>query len=360
MGMSAGTAGAVEQATAPESARPPRLEEQWKARLNANTVSIIAGSPEETYLDITHDLAVVLNDDNLRIVPMVGMGGAQNIRDVLYLKGVDIGITSSQMLRYFASTGELSTALDQRLTYITRLYPGRNARRGRPRRQDDRGLERQEGELLGIRAPARKSRRATYSDCSVLRSMRSISVRPTRSPRSRSGEIAATVVFSGKPDGHLLPRLRERQSAPLGGPLHANAREYLSAGTARADALSKSDRQGPDRSRPSRSIPSSSRTIGRRRAIDIVASRSSSKRCSPGLPSSRNRRDIRNGRRLTSNKELPGWQRFPAAQELLQQAKFDEFQAQCPGRQCCGSVGRRQSSDCSGSSATGRKARARQ
>ena len=134
MGLFAGGAVAVEQATGPESARTPRLEEQWKAKLNANTVYIIAGSPEETYLDVTHDLAVVLNDDNLRIVPMVGMGGAQNIRDVLYLKGVDIGITTSQMLRYFASTGELSTALDQRLTYITRLYPGRNARRRRPRR----------------------------------------------------------------------------------------------------------------------------------------------------------------------------------------------------------------------------------
>src|SRR5262245_35609795 len=109
--------------TALEPKRPPRLEEQWKERLNANTVAIIAGSPEDTYLDITHDLAVILNDENLRILPIVGMGGAQNIRDVLYLKGVDIGITSSQMLRYFASTGELSTTLDQRLNYITRLYP---------------------------------------------------------------------------------------------------------------------------------------------------------------------------------------------------------------------------------------------
>src|SRR4030088_3722963 len=105
---------AIEQIPGPQSARTPRLEEQWKAKLNANTVFIIAGSPEETYLDITHDLAVLLNDDNLRILPIVGMGGAQNIRDVLYLKGVDIGITSTQMLRYFASTGELSTATHER------------------------------------------------------------------------------------------------------------------------------------------------------------------------------------------------------------------------------------------------------
>src|SRR5258707_7013275 len=111
------------QVSTAEQRRAPRLEEQWKEKLNANTVAIIAGSPEDTYLDITHDLAVVLNDENLRILPVVGMGGAQNIRDVLYLKGIDIGITSSQMLRYFASTGELSTALDERWTYITRMFP---------------------------------------------------------------------------------------------------------------------------------------------------------------------------------------------------------------------------------------------
>src|SRR6185436_1431397 len=69
----AGSAGAVEQAAAPEPTRAPRLEEQWKTRLNSNTVYVIAGGPEETYLNVTHDLSVVLNDDNLRIVPMVGM-----------------------------------------------------------------------------------------------------------------------------------------------------------------------------------------------------------------------------------------------------------------------------------------------
>src|SRR5258708_38799576 len=104
------------QVPAVEQKRHTSLEEQWKEKLNANTVAIIAGSPEDTYLDITHDLAVVLNDENLRILPGVGMGGAQNIRDMLYLKGIDIGITSSQILRYFASTSELSTPPDHRLT----------------------------------------------------------------------------------------------------------------------------------------------------------------------------------------------------------------------------------------------------
>jgi hypothetical protein len=32
--------------------------------------------------DITHDLAVLLNDDSLCILPMIGKGGAQDMRDV--------------------------------------------------------------------------------------------------------------------------------------------------------------------------------------------------------------------------------------------------------------------------------------
>ena len=168
---------AIEQTSGIEAARTPRLEEQWKAKVNANTVSIVAGSPEETYLDITHDLAVLLNNDNLRILPIVGMGGAQNIRDVLYLKGVDIGITSSQMLRYFASTGELSTALDQRLTYITRLFPEEmHVVAGR-------GVKTLE-ELNG--------KKVNFSDV-------------------------------GSSTRHLFPHLGERQSAPFGCPLHPNA-----------------------------------------------------------------------------------------------------------------------------------------
>src|SRR4051794_33791367 len=189
---------AVEQASEP--VRAPRLEEQWKTRLNANTVSIIAGSPEETYLDITHDLAVVLNDDNLRILPMVGMGGAQNIRDVLYLKGVDIGITSSQMLRYFASTGELSSALDQRLNYIARLFPEEmHVVAGR-------GVKTIE-ELSGKKVNFSDSGSSTQITARDVFGLLGIAIEEVNLSQAdaitaiKNGEIAATVVFSGKPAG---------------------------------------------------------------------------------------------------------------------------------------------------------------
>src|SRR5450432_8326 len=193
---------AIEQMPGPKSAHAPRIEEQWKAKVNANTVYIIAGSPEDTYLDITHDLAVVLNDENLRILPIVGMGGAQNIRDVLYLKGVDIGITTSQMLRYFASTGELSSALDQRLHYIPRLSPeemhvvaGRNVKT----------LDDLNGKKVNFSEPG-SSTQISARDVFGLLSVPIVEVYISQADAIeavKKGEIAATVVITGKPAGVL-------------------------------------------------------------------------------------------------------------------------------------------------------------
>src|SRR5215469_16688082 len=184
------------------SPKPPPLAEEWKMKVNANTVSIIAGSPEDTYLDITHDLAVVLNDENLRILPIVGMGGAQNIRDVLYLRGVDIGITTTQMLRYFASTGELSRSLDQQLTYITRLYPeemhvvaSRNIK----------SIQDLAGKKVNF-AEAGSSTQITARDVFGLLSINVDEVNMNEADAIaaiRNGQIEATVVITGKPAGVL-------------------------------------------------------------------------------------------------------------------------------------------------------------
>ena len=65
---------------------------------NENMVGIISGNPYSapTYLQFAYDMSIVLNDShNLRVVPVIGMGGVQNIRDVRKLKGIDIGFTQS-------------------------------------------------------------------------------------------------------------------------------------------------------------------------------------------------------------------------------------------------------------------------
>jgi len=320
---------AIEKVPGPQPARTPRLEELWKAKLNANTVSIVAGSPEETYLDITHDLAVLLNDENLRILPIVGLGGAQNIRDVLYLKGVDIGITSSQMLRYFASTGELSTALDQRLNYIARLFPEEmHVVAGR-------GVKTIE-ELNGKKVNFSDSGSSTQITARDVFGLLGIAIDEVNLSQAdaitaiKNGEIAATVVFSGKPAGifsriaandnlHLLeiPVTRTLENiyspAQLEQTLYPNLIDKGPAiQTIAVDAVLITNNWQPASDRYRRVA----------KFVESLFSRFAEFKKPPRHPK---------WQEVELSRELPGWQRFPAAQELLQQAKFDEFRAKFHG-----------------------------
>jgi TRAP transporter TAXI family solute receptor len=91
--------------------------------MNENVVTIMAGSPSGTDLAIVQDLAAVLDDgDNLRVLPMVGKGPEQNIKDVMYLRGVDMGVTQANLLKHFAKTGELGPNLQGQIAYIAKLF----------------------------------------------------------------------------------------------------------------------------------------------------------------------------------------------------------------------------------------------
>jgi TRAP-type uncharacterized transport system substrate-binding protein len=108
-------------AHAPERIVSP--QETYRARLNDNLITIMAGSPSGTDLAIAHDIAEVIDDeDRFRIVPMVGKGATQSIKDVLYLRGVDMGITHANLLKYYARTGELGPNFIDQVVYVAKLF----------------------------------------------------------------------------------------------------------------------------------------------------------------------------------------------------------------------------------------------
>jgi uncharacterized protein len=309
--------------------RAPRLEDQWKEKLNANTVSIIAGSPEETYLDITHDLAVVLNNEDLRILPIVGMGGAQNIRDVLYLRGVDMGITSTQMLRYFASTGELSSALDQQLTYITRLYPEEMHVVAGP---DVKSLQDLNGKKVNL-SEVGSSTQITARDVFGLLSINVEEVNMSQADALvaiKNGEIAATVDFSGKPAGvfahiqardnlHLVevPYTRTLENIYLPGTLEQSLYPNLIAAgqtvqTVAVDSVLITNNWAPGSDRYRRVA----------KFVEALFTHFPDLKKPPRHPK---------WQEVDLGKELPGWQRFQEAQVWLQQARFNEFRAKYQG-----------------------------
>ncbi|MEQ1695406.1 MAG: TAXI family TRAP transporter solute-binding subunit [Hyphomicrobiaceae bacterium] len=86
-------------------------------------MAIVAGKSSSTYLPMVEDLTAVLDKgEELRILAVVGRGPAQNVRDALFLRNMDMGITQSNVLAHFKKTGELGPNLEGRLVYITKLF----------------------------------------------------------------------------------------------------------------------------------------------------------------------------------------------------------------------------------------------
>ena len=92
-----------------------------KERKNAWTVGIVGGLIDGTYMRFADELGKVLDDgDNLRILPIVSYGAASNLDDLLYLRGVDIAVTQSDVFEYFR-TERKTPNLQNRVHYMLRL-----------------------------------------------------------------------------------------------------------------------------------------------------------------------------------------------------------------------------------------------
>jgi TRAP-type uncharacterized transport system substrate-binding protein len=92
-------------------------------RLNETVVTIMAGGSSSTDLAIASDLAEVLDDgDRLRVLPIVGKGAMQSVKDVMFLRGVDMGITQANVLKYLARTGELGPNVNGQIVYVAKLF----------------------------------------------------------------------------------------------------------------------------------------------------------------------------------------------------------------------------------------------
>jgi TRAP-type uncharacterized transport system substrate-binding protein len=107
----------------PVPANPDARRAALTEQLNQNTVTVMSGNPNGTYLYLAYDMSAVLDDGNdLRVLPIIGKGGYQNVIDTLHLRGVDLCITQANIMSYLKKTGEFGSSIDQRLAYIARLY----------------------------------------------------------------------------------------------------------------------------------------------------------------------------------------------------------------------------------------------
>ena len=102
--------------------RPALAQSDAVTAANAGTVGVVSGGVNGTYVRVAADLAAVLDDgDRLRVLPIISKGSVQNIADILYLRGIDIGIVQSDVLAYVRQQ-RLFPGVDQAIQYITKLY----------------------------------------------------------------------------------------------------------------------------------------------------------------------------------------------------------------------------------------------
>src|SRR5260370_27527144 len=68
----------------------------------------------------------VVNDlrpDGIRILPVLGVGGLQNLSDALFLKGIDMGVVDEDNLILLKKRDpQLYANIEQSVQYITKLY----------------------------------------------------------------------------------------------------------------------------------------------------------------------------------------------------------------------------------------------
>src|SRR3954452_3075406 len=173
-------------------------------RINSNTIAVISGNRNATYMSIAYDMSAVLDDgDEFRILPIIGKGGGQNIKDVRFLKGVDLGITQSNLLPYFRKTNEIGT-IDDKIVYIAKLF-----------NEEMHLIVRAESGITSIEQLAGK--KVNFSDVGsgTQLSTRDIFERLGLKAEEvnmgqadafealKRGEIAATILIAGKPAGSM-------------------------------------------------------------------------------------------------------------------------------------------------------------
>src|SRR5262249_4046118 len=105
----------------PRSLQQGGTDAAIKERKNAWTIGVAGGLIDGTYMRFADELAKVLDDgDNLRVLPMVSYGAASNLEDLIYLRGIDVAVTQSDVFEYFR-TERKTPNLQNRVQYILRL-----------------------------------------------------------------------------------------------------------------------------------------------------------------------------------------------------------------------------------------------
>ena len=94
------------------------------ARLNNWTIGVAGGLLEGSFSKYAADLAKALDDaDNLRVLPINTFGAVGNVVDLVYLKGVDFAITYADVLDHYKNVDRIP-GIERRVNYVIPMFQG--------------------------------------------------------------------------------------------------------------------------------------------------------------------------------------------------------------------------------------------
>jgi TRAP-type uncharacterized transport system substrate-binding protein len=288
------------------------------ARINNWTVGLAGGLLEGTFVRYAADLAKALDDgENLRVLPIVSYGAVGNVSDLIYLKGVDFSITYSDVLDHFKNVEKVPD-IEKRINYVMPMFQGEVHIIARP---EIRTLQDLAGKKVNFNTTGSA---ANYTGGIVFDRLgikveriyenNSLAVEPMR-----KGEIAAIVHVVGKPNDfftklklepgyHFLPVEFSEKFEDYYVPAELTSADYpglIAAGetvqTISVTALLAVYNWKPDTDRYRRCV----------RFIEYLFDRFPSLRSAAYQPK---------WKEMNIAGTIPGWQRFPPAQELIQKA----------------------------------------
>lgn len=99
-------------------------QQALRASLNNGSLLVVAGRADSAHFAMANDIAAVLAiGEDVRLLPIAGRGGIDRLRDLVFLRGVDLAIVPANVLTHMkAIEAEIGAAVVQRIAYVTYLY----------------------------------------------------------------------------------------------------------------------------------------------------------------------------------------------------------------------------------------------
>src|SRR5579871_1750217 len=181
--------------------------EEKKRQANDIAVTIMTSGLTCTCARFAEDMRNVINDlrpDGIRVLPVSGVGGLQNLQDVLFLKGIDMGVVDEDNLQLLKKRDpSLYANIEQSVQYITKLY---NSEFHVLARADIKSYD----DLRGKKVSFNLKDSQTEVSADVIFGMLGIEVQRVNYDNDealdqlRKGGIAAMIILSGAPQAAML------------------------------------------------------------------------------------------------------------------------------------------------------------